>query len=510
MLRFFPKFLQRFKGKKQPPAREEDTGGPSREPEARIEEPTRPLSNAQGEHTQAADNRVIAIALYPLHTTNRFILNFEKGDELIIEDDSDPDWYMACHLNEERRGFVPKSYLNLDRFGGEERWFFGNTNRADAERLLLQPENEPGSFLVRHSHAQGSYALSIKDIDPKTNEILIRHYKIRTLDRGGFFISPRNQFDTLKDLVEYYSNTDALCRILEQPCLRPHPAILDPLPNSRDEYEVPFESLEFFQTLGKGNFGEVFYGLWNGTVEVAIKRLISNGVQTDEFRREVAVMKAICHPKIVRLYAICTEREPFCIVMEYMCNGNLQHYLKTDLGKRLQLPSLVRICSQIADGMMYLEANNMIHRDLAARNILVGDGGIVKLADFGLARIVDEAIYVASGGKLPIRWAAPEAYTTGEFTIKSDVWSFGIALYEIFTHGGSPYSGMTNSQVSQLVTKQDYRMPKPSDPDCIDAVYEIMTMCWKKDPKDRPTFEFLYHFFTDFPVTSEASYREAE
>ncbi|GBM58057.1 Tyrosine-protein kinase isoform SRK1 [Araneus ventricosus] len=92
--------------------------------------------------------------------------------------------------------------------------------------------------------------------------------------------------------------------------------------------------------------------------------------------------------------------------------------------------------------MMHLEANNMIHRDLAARNILVGDGGIVKLADFGLARIVDEAIYVASGGgKLPIRWAAPEAYTTGEFTIKSDVWSFGIILYEIFTHGETPYSG---------------------------------------------------------------------
>ncbi|GBN36403.1 Tyrosine-protein kinase SRK3 [Araneus ventricosus] len=161
--------------------------------------------------------------------------------------------------------------------------------------------------------------------------------------------------------------------------------------------------------------------------------------------------------------------------------------------------------------MMHLEANNMIHRDLAARNILVGDGGIVKLADFGLARIVDEAVYVASGGgKLPIRWAAPEAYTTGEFTIKSDVWSFGIVLYEIFTHGETPYSGMTNSQVSQLITKQDYRMPKPSDPDCIDAVYEIMTMCWKKEPKDRPTFEFLYHFFTDFPVSSETSYREAE
>ncbi|XP_055934316.1 tyrosine-protein kinase SRK3-like isoform X2 [Argiope bruennichi] len=481
----------------------------SKEAAAKKEEPAIHFSNVQ-EEEQIVHSCIIGIALYPLNSPNRFLLSFERGDKLIIEDESDPDWYMARHMNEERRGFAPKSYLTLDRYAGEENWFFGDTNRADAERLLLQPENEPGAFLVRHSHAQGSYALSVKDIDHNSNEVLIRHYKIRTLDRGGFFISPRKPFATLKDLVTYYFNSDGLCRRLEQPCFRSRPAILGPLPNSRDEYEVPFESLQFVRTLGKGNFGEVFYGFWNGTVEVAIKRLVSNGVQTDEFRREVAVMKAICHPKIVRLYAICTEKEPFCIVMEYMCNGNLQHYLKTDLGKKLRLPSLVNISAQIADGMTYLESNNMIHRDLAARNILVGDGGIVKLADFGLARIMDEAVYVASGGKLPIKWTAPEAYTTMEFTIKSDVWSFGIVLYEIFTHGGTPYSGLKNAQVSQLITKQDYRMPKPSDPDCTDPVYEIMLMCWKKDPKDRPTFEFLYHFFTDFPVTSEASYREAD
>ncbi|GBO00036.1 Tyrosine-protein kinase transforming protein Src, partial [Araneus ventricosus] len=187
------------------PTREDDMGicCHSKEAAARNEEPVVHFSNVREEQT--TDNRVIAVALYPLQSPNRFLLNFERGDKLIIEDDSDPDWYMARHINEERRGFVPKSYLNLDQFAGEERWFFGDTNRADAERLLLQPENEPGAFLVRHSHAQGSYALSIKDIDTNANEVLIRHYKIRTLDRGGFFISPRDSFATLKDLVAYYS-----------------------------------------------------------------------------------------------------------------------------------------------------------------------------------------------------------------------------------------------------------------------------------------------------------------
>ncbi|GFQ71335.1 tyrosine-protein kinase Src64B [Trichonephila clavata] len=458
---------------------------------------------------ETANKNILAVALYPLHSNNSVLLTFEKGDKLIIEDDSDPDWYLARHLNDQRRGFAPKSYLVQDIAGNPD-WFFGDTNRADAERLLLQPQNEPGTFMVRDSHIQGSYALSIKELLPDTNEVIVRHYKIRTLDQGGFFISSSKTFSTLDELVAYYSvSADGLCRRLIRPCSRPRPAILGPLPNTRDKYEVPFESLQFIRTLGKGNFGEVFYGVWNGTVEVAIKQLISNGVHTDDFRREVAVMKAINHPKIVRLYAICTEKEPFCIIMEYLCNGNLQHYLKNSHGKQLKLPSLVNMAAQIADGMKYLEANNLIHRDLAARNILVGDGGIVKLADFGLARMMDEAVYVTSGGKLPIKWTAPEAYTTGQFTIKSDVWSYGIVLYEIFTHGGTPYQAMKNSQVSELITKHSYRMPKPSDPECSDAVYETMMKCWKKKPEDRPTFEYLHHYFTDYYVTSEAFYREA-
>ncbi|KFM65342.1 Tyrosine-protein kinase Src64B, partial [Stegodyphus mimosarum] len=451
----------------------------------------------------------LAVALFSLNTRDSAIISFEEGDTLIIEDDSDPDWFFVRHTKRHNKGFAPKSYLALNVTVGQEDWFFEETNRTDAERLLLQPENPRGTFMIRNSHIPGIYALSIKDILPETNEIFVRHYKIRTLDKGGFFISPTTYFATLKQLVVYYSaEANGLCCKLQNPCPRLRPTLPGPSPDIRDEYEIPYDTLQFVRQLGKGNFGEVFYGFWNGTLEVAIKCVASHGVQSEDFKREVAVMKAISHPKIVRLYAVCTEREPYCIIMEYMSKGNLQQYLKTTHGQLLKLPSLVNMTAQICDGMQYLESNNLIHRDLAARNILVGEGDIVKLADFGLARIMDEAVYITSGGKLPIKWTAPEAYTTGQFNIKSDVWSFGIVLYEIFTHGGTPYPGMKNQTVSELITKQGYRMPKPTDPECSDAVYEIMLLCWKTNPDERPTFEFLFNYFSDYYISSERNYRE--
>ncbi|KAG8179807.1 hypothetical protein JTE90_025974 [Oedothorax gibbosus] len=467
--------------------------------------------NKSKEETTINSTGPLVIALHSLQSENNAILNFNKGDKLVLENDSDPDWCLVRHVNSETRGFAPRTYLVFDTIVGNEDWFFGDTVREDAERMLLQPENMAGTFLIRNSHISGTYALSLKDYVPQTNEVLVRHYKIRTLDNGGYFISPSRIFSTLKELVAHYSEaSDGICRTLFKVCPRTRPTITGPLPDSRDEYEVPFESLQFIQLLGKGNFGEVFHGIWNGTCDVAIKCLTSSGVLSDEFRREVAVMKAITHPKIVRLYAICTEREPFCIIMEYLCKGNLQLYLKTPHGKQLRLPSLVHMAAQIADGMKYLESSNLIHRDLAARNILVGDGDVVKLADFGLARIMDDAIYVTKGGKLPIKWTAPEALMSCHCTIKSDIWSYGIVLYEIFTHGEMPYQGMKNQQVIDLITKHNYRLPRPTDPECSDPVYEIMMLCWKEKPEERPTFEYLYHYFTDYYISSETSYREAE
>ncbi|KAG8179806.1 hypothetical protein JTE90_025973 [Oedothorax gibbosus] len=441
-----------------------------------------------------------ALALYSLQIESKSVLKFHKGDRLIVEDDSDPNWCVVRHINQETRGYAPCTFLSFDPVLGGEKWYFGDILREDAEHLLLLRENKVGTFLIRNSHIPDTYALSLKNIDSATKKMFIIHYKIRCKENeGGYFISPNHVFDSIKELVEHYSDpANCVGRNLVVPCPRPRPKLPGPLPDFQDEYEISFKSLKFIKCLGKGNFGEVFYGTWNDTCEVAIKRLSSNGVQSDDFRREVAVMKTINHPKIVRLYAICTEREPFCIVMEYLCNGNLQEYLRSSRGKLLKLPSLVNMAAQIADGMNYLDSKNLIHRDLAARNILVGDNGIVKLADFGLARIIDDAVYFTKGGKIPLKWTAPEAYTSGQFTIKSDVWSFGIVLYEIFTHGELPYHGMMNQQVLELVTQHNYRMPRPKDPECSYLVYEKMRECWNQKPEERPTFEYLYNYFIDY------------
>ena len=212
-------------------------------------------------------------------------------------------------------------------------------------------------------------------------------------------------------------------------------------------------------------------------------------------------MKTLRHPQLVHLYAVCTREEPIYIVMELMKHGSLLEYLRKSEGRPLKLPQLINMSAQVASGMAYLEEQNYIHRDLAARNILVGENLICKVADFGLARVIDEDQYpyeAHESVKLPIKWTAPEAALYNQFSIKSDVWSFGIVLYEIITYGLFPYRGMTNTEVLERI-QTGYRMECP--PNCPKKLHDIMNKCWHKDPDFRPTFKSLQaqmeDFFTD-------------
>jgi fyn-related kinase len=236
-----------------------------------------------------------------------------------------------------------------------------------------------------------------------------------------------------------------------------------------DKWEIDRTAVKFSKKLGAGNFGEVWQGLWNGTTPVAIKTLRAGTMQPEAFLKEAEIMKKLIHPKLVQLYAVCSREEPIYIITELMTKGSLLEFLHGDGRNVLDMPKMVDMSAQVAEGMAFLESHGFVHRDLAARNVLVSDGLVVKIADFGLSRVLVEDIYEAhEGARFPIKWTAPEACLQNKFSIKSDVWSFGILLTEITTFGRIPYPGMTNAEVgipeySLGINKQQkyYSLPNP-------------------------------------------------
>ena len=384
------------------------------------------------------------------------------------------------------------------------RWFLGKIKRVDAEKQLMMNFNQYGSFLVRDSETTpGDFSLSIRD-----NE-RVRHYRIRRMDNGGFFVTRRATFNNIQELVAYYQQqADGLCCQLLYPCLLTEkPQTVGLSKQANEEWEIDRQQIRLLRKLGAGQFGEVWEGLWNNTTAVAVKTLKPGTMSPSEFLQEAALMKSLRHPKLIQLYAVCTREEPIYIVTELMKHGSLLEYLRGE-GRSLKLPQLVDMSAQVAAGMAYLECQNYIHRDLAARNILVSEHLICKVADFGLARVIDEDIYEAhTGAKFPIKWTAPEAAMYNRFTIKSDVWSLGVVLYEIVTYGRFPYPGMTNAEVLEKI-QTGYRMGCP--PNCPKQLHDIMLDCWREEPANRPTFETLQWQLEEFFVTEDGGYREPE
>ncbi|XP_013187457.2 tyrosine-protein kinase abl-1 isoform X1 [Amyelois transitella] len=382
-------------------------------------------------------------------------------------------------------------------------WYFRKIKRIEAEKKLLLPENEHGAFLIRDSESRhNDFSLSVRDGDT------VKHYRIRQLDEGGFFIARRTTFRTLQELVEHYSkDADGLCVSLSKPCVQVEKPVTEGLSHrTRDQWEIDRSSLKFVRKLGHGQFGEVWEGQWNNTTPVAIKTLKSGTMDPKDFLAEAQIMKKLRHNKLIQLYAVCTLEEPIYIITELMKNGSLLDYLQGK-GRGLKLQQLIDMAAQIASGMAYLESQNYIHRDLAARNVLVAESNIVKIADFGLARLIKEDEYEARvGARFPIKWTAPEAANYSKFSIKSDVWSFGILLTELVTYGRIPYPGMTNAEVLHQV-EHGYRMPCPQN--CPAPLYEIMLECWHKDPLKRPTFETLQWKLEDFFTMDNSEYKEA-
>ncbi len=273
--------------------------------------------------------------------------------------------------------------------------------------------------------------------------------------------------------------------------------------------EYDYSKLELQEQLGQGHFGVVYKGkapgIYRGSYVpgefVAVKTLKMESFHVDvldEFFKEVQVAMQFDHPNVIRLLAICTNSPQKCMILEYMDLGSLNELLRSSdpaaphshgdqhVKGPITPEHLPNCILQVAQGLAYLSSLNFVHRDIATRNCLVNHNLVIKIADFGMSRAVDSTNYyqIGSGRSfLPVRWMPPEAILHGKFTVKSDVWSFGVLMWEVYTFGHQPYAGITNYEVVEEVkNRQILECPVLCPP----IIYEIMTSCWTYASSKRP------------------------
>uniref|UniRef100_A0A8C5PZP8 Tyrosine-protein kinase n=1 Tax=Leptobrachium leishanense TaxID=445787 RepID=A0A8C5PZP8_9ANUR len=427
------------------------------------------------------------VALYDFVASGDNTLSITKGEKLrVLGYNHNGEWCEAQTKN--GQGWVPSNYITPVNSPEKHSWYHGPVSRNAAEYLLSSGIN--GSFLVRESESSpGQRSISLR------YEGRVYHYRINTASDGKLYVSSDSRFNTLAELVHHHSTvSDGLITTLHYPApKRNKPTIYGVSPNY-DKWEIERTDITMKHKLGGGQYGEVYEGVWKKyNLTVAVKTLKEDTMEVEEFLKEAAVMKEVKHPNLVQLLGVCTREPPFYIITEFMSYGNLLDYLRDCNRQEVTAVVLLHMATQISSAMEYLEKKNFIHRDLAARNCLVGENHLVKVADFGLSRLMTGDTYTAhAGAKFPIKWTAPESLAYNKFSIKSDVWAFGVLLWEIATYGMSPYPGIDLSQVYELLEK-DYRMERPEG--CPEKVYELMRECWQWNPLDRPSFAEIHQDF---------------
>ncbi|XP_015607197.1 uncharacterized protein LOC107273475 isoform X3 [Cephus cinctus] len=261
-------------------------------------------------------------------------------------------------------------------------------------------------------------------------------------------------------------------------------------PATRD-YQIVRNQVELGEIIGEGQFGNVHKGSYKGrdgqTIAVAVKtcKVDADLATAEKFLEEAYIMQQFEHPHIIRLIGVCSEA-PIWLVMELARLGEMRAYLQSNKN-RLDLATLLLYTFQLSTALSYLESKKFVHRDIAARNVLVSSHNCVKLADFGLSRWVeDQNYYTASKCKLPIKWMAPESINFRRFTTSSDVWMFGVCMWEILMLGVKPFQGVKNNEVIRKLENGE-RLALPNH--CPPRLYSLMSQCWSYEPSKRPTFK---------------------
>ncbi|KAJ8278559.1 hypothetical protein GJAV_G00088900 [Gymnothorax javanicus] len=412
-------------------------------------------------------------------------------------------------------------------------WYHGKIARQEGERRLYSGSQPDGKFLVRDREESGTFALSM--LYGKT----AYHYQILHDKSGKYSMPEGTKFDTIWQLVEYLKmKPDGLVTILREPCVNPNctvaatptvppvrrapqtngytppPKAPESLPGDRrtlpmdtSVYESPYSDPENLKEkklflkrdqlmideveLGSGNFGCVKKGVYKmrkKQVDVAIKVLKSENDKSvkDEMMKEAEIMHQLDNPYIVRMIGLC-QAESLMLVMEMAASGPLNKFLSSKK-EQISMENVVELMHQVSLGMLYLEQNNFVHRDLAARNVLLVNQHYAKISDFGLSKALgaDDSYYKArTSGKWPLKWYAPECINFHKFSSKSDVWSYGVTMWEAFSYGGKPYKKMKGPEVMSFIESKK-RMECPAG--CPDAMYTLMKDCWTYSHEERPDF----------------------
>mmetsp|Transcript_2855 Transcript_2855/g.3782 ORF Transcript_2855/g.3782 Transcript_2855/m.3782 type:complete len:1119 (+) Transcript_2855:84-3440(+) len=286
-----------------------------------------------------------------------------------------------------------------------------------------------------------------------------------------------------------------------------------------DNWHIDYRQIEIGAEIGRGAYGTVFRGKWRGST-VAVKQL--NLEKTDQraiedFIKEASAVKRLRnHRNVCQIFGVCSDPEyPICIVMEYMEDGNLQNLVYK--GKvHLDVDAVLTMAKHTASGMSHLHSENILHCDLACRNLLVsigkGNKYLVKISDFGMARVVEnEKIYNASSeAQFPVRWSAPEVLSSGTVSRKSDVWSFGVTVWEMI-EGVKPYYELaSNKEVIEFVVVNGYRLPRPKKLEIPATLWEIMNQCWSANPAERPEFDEILKKLSNLKKALRASTRASQ
>ncbi|XP_023165304.1 tyrosine-protein kinase Fer isoform X2 [Drosophila hydei] len=364
--------------------------------------------------------------------------------------------------------------LSTNRPLYEEEWFHGVLPREEVVRLL----NNDGDFLVRETirNEESQIVLSVCWNGHK-------HFIVQTTGDGHFrFEGP--PFPSIQELIMHQYHSELPVTVKSGAILR--------RPVCRERWELSNDDVVLLEKIGRGNFGDVYKAKLKSTKQdVAVKtcRMTLPDEQKRKFLQEGRILKQYDHPNIVKLIGICVQKQPIMIVMELVPGGSLLNYLRKN-SNSLTTRQQMGMSRDAAAGMRYLESKNCIHRDLAARNCLVDFEHSVKISDFGMSR--EEEEYIVSDGmkQIPVKWTAPEALNFGKYTSLCDVWSYGILMWEIFSKGDTPYSGMSNSRARERIDT-GYRMPTPENTP--PEMYRLMLKCWAADVESRPHFDEIYN-----------------